>query len=72
MKDEKMYLEYIWYKAVAEAEADVMRACPTLVGGRKPKETVEQYAHRGIVMLEKEIAKLSIARKKLADVKKHA
>ena len=60
------YQEEIWKKAVAEADSEVMRACPTLVGGRKDGESAERYAERCIKVMEAALDRLEIARRELA------
>ena len=60
------YQEEIWKKAVAEADSEVMRACPTLIGGRKEGESAEQYADRCVKVMEHALDRLGIARRELA------
>lgn len=59
------YEQEVWNKAVYAAEEDVIQACPLLIGGRKPKESPEAYAARGIKDLNHYLERLRIARKNL-------
>jgi len=51
-----------WEQKICALESEVMRACPSLVGGRKEKETVEQYAARGMKELQRSLDRLAEAR----------
>ena len=63
------YEEEIWLKAIKDAESDVMRCCPILVGGRKLEETIDQYVGRCDRYLKKALEKLAIARERLNEVR---
>lgn len=60
------YQEEIWRKAVAEADSEVMRNCPTLAGGRKTNESAEQYADRCAQAIDVALKRLEMARRELA------
>lgn len=55
-----------WLKEVDSLERDVMRTCPSLVGGKLSKESVEDYANRGMRQLQDALARLAVARLELA------
>jgi hypothetical protein len=56
------YYEEVWARAVTDAEAEVLRLTPTLCGGRKADETVEQYAKRAASHQERALWRLELAR----------
>lgn len=67
----KRYLfEEVWRNAVRDCEVEVMQFTPTLVGGMKPKESVEQYAERGRKLQEDALLRLACAREQLRKFKK--
>lgn len=61
----KSYEQKIWLRAVQDAESDVMRNSPGLIGGRKERESVEDYVRRGRKFQDEALAQLAFARKKL-------
>ena len=60
----------IWSAAVNDAESDLMRVLPTLIGGKKVGESVESYANRCQKEAKNALAKLAYARKKLSELSK--
>ena len=60
----------VWIKAVHDAEAELLRYCPTLVGGIGPGETPEAYMFRGRRKQEDLLSKLAIAREELEKISK--
>jgi len=64
------YQEEIWQKAVAEADSEVMRACPSIQGGRRENESAEQYAERCIRKIEDALKRLEIARRELQSARR--
>jgi hypothetical protein len=56
------YEHEVWFSEVARAESDLMRACPTMIGGRAKKESPEDYAERGIANIQCKLARLKSAR----------
>ena len=63
------YIRSVWAHAVAEAEGNVMRACPSLRGGRLTNESAETYAERCMKTLDMELDKLREARTQLLAAK---
>lgn len=63
----KDYEEEVWRRAVYEAESEVMKNVGTPSGGKKPNESVEDYAARCTGHLTNSLARLKHARRKLAE-----
>lgn len=62
------YHEEVWMRAVSEAESEVMRRAPSICGGKKEHETVEEYVHRGFMQAEHALERLRSARAELARI----
>lgn len=58
----------VWKRAVSDLEAEVMRSCASLPGGKKDGESVEDYAFRNISTLDRSLSRLRIARAELSKV----
>lgn len=67
MKSEKEYLRSVWFRAVNDAEAEVMRTTATPPGGRKAGETIEQYVARTRELQDNALAKYQTAQKNYRD-----
>lgn len=64
----KLVPERAWRREVTVCEEDVTRACPTLQGGRRAGESVEEYAARCQAQLKVALERLAVAREHLAEV----
>lgn len=56
------YEHEVWFSEVTRAVGDLMRACPTMIGGRDVEESPEDYAERGIANIRCKLAQLTLAR----------
>jgi hypothetical protein len=71
MRTPLAYVQEVWTNAVNEAKQDLIRACPTLQGGKRDNETPEDYADRGIATIEHYRARLTEARAQLRKAMGH-
>ena len=55
----------VWRKAMADAESDVMRATATVIGGRKPNESLMDYVERSKQLQEIAIIRFNIAKQEV-------
>lgn len=62
MSNEQNYKQTVWLRAMSDAEDEVMRTTATPCGGRKTKETIEQYVARTRQMQDDALEKYRIAR----------